>query len=106
MGEIKMWTKFKHWLIIKLGGYVTRCNSCAKYTQTIIQIQRPIEKIEEWLDMNQYKYMIYDYRNNQPIAKTDVEQKIFRHLAMGDYIKYEYGDDGILRGTLMVVRQP
>ena len=104
-----MWTKFKHWLIKKLGGYVALCRKCAKYTTTIIQTQKPIEKIEEWLDMNQYKYMGYmgyDYTNNQPIAKTDVERKIFRHLAMGDYIKYEYGDDGILRGTLMVVKQP
>lgn len=101
-----MWTKFKHWLIRKLGGYVASCYDCAKYTQTIIQTQKPIEKIEEWLDMNQYKYMGYDYTNNQLIAKTDVERAIFRHLAMGDYIKYEYGDDGILCGTLMVVKQP
>ena len=106
MGKRKMWTKFKHWLIRKLGGYVAPCNNCAKYTQTIIQTQKPIEKIEEWLDMNEYKYMGYDYKNSQPIAKTDVERRIFRHLVMGDYIKYEYGDDGILRGTLMVVKQP
>lgn len=99
-----MWAKFKRWLIRKLGGYVAPCYDCVKYTQTIIQTQKPIEKIEEWLDMNQYKYMGYDYTNSQPIAKTDLEQKIFRHLAMGDYIKYEYEDDGILRGTLMVVR--
>lgn len=99
-----MWTKFKRWLIKKLGGYVAPCSKCAKYTTTIIQTQRPIEKIEEWFDMNQYKYMGYDYKNNQPIAKTNIERNIFRHLAMGDYIKYEYGDDGILRGTLMVVK--
>ena len=49
--------------------------------------------------------MGYDYINSQPIAKTDMEQKIFRHLAIGDHIKYEYDDaDRILRGTLMVVR--
>lgn len=101
-----MWTKFKRWLIRKLGGHVASCSKCAKYTQTIIQTQKPIEKIEEWFDMNQYKYIGYDYTNNQPMAKTAVEQRIFRHLAMGDYIKYEYGDDGILRGTLMVVKQP
>ena len=100
-----MWTKFKHWMIRKLGGHVASCSNCAKYTQTIIQTQRPIEKIEAWLDMNQYKYMGYDCKNSQPIAKTYVEQKIFKHLEMGDYIKYEYGDDGILRGTLMVVKQ-
>ena len=64
-----------------------------------------LKKIEEWLNMNEYNYMGYDYKNNQPIAKTDVERRIFRHLAMGNYIKYEYGDDGILCGTLMVVRQ-
>lgn len=89
-----------------MGGYIAPCSNCAKYTTTIIRTQKPIEKIEEWLDMNQYKYMGYDYRNNQPIAKTYVEQKIFRHLTMGDYIKWEYGDDGFLRGTLMVVKQP
>ena len=100
-----MWTKFKRWLIRKLGGCVAPCIKCTKYTQTIIQTQKPIEKIEEWIDMNRYKYMAYDYTNSQPMAKTDVEQQIFRHLAMGDYIKYEYGDDGILRGTLMVVKQ-
>lgn len=101
-----MWIKFKHWLIRKLGGYVAPCSKCAKYTTTIIQTQKLIEKIEEWLDMNQYKYMAYDYTNSQPIAKTNVEQLIFRHFAMGDYIKYEYGDDGFLHGTLMVVKQP
>ena len=106
MGCRKMWTKFKHWLIRKLGGYVAPCSNCAKYITTIIQTQKPIEKIEEWLNMNECNYMGYDYKNNQPIAKTDVAQRIFRHLAMGDYIKYEYGDDGILRGTLMVVKQP
>ena len=100
-----MWTKFKRWLIKKLGGYVAPCSHCAQYTQTIIQTQKPIEKIEAWFDMNQYTYMGYDYKNSQPIAKTDVEQRIFKHLAMGNYIKYEYEDDGILRGTLMVVRQ-
>ena len=101
-----MCNKFKHWLIRKLGGCVAPCVKCNEYNRTIIQTQKPIEKIEAWFDMNQYKYMGYDYKNSQPIAKTDVEQRIFRHLAMGDYIKYEYGDDGILRGTLMVVRQP
>lgn len=99
-----MWIKFKHWLIRKLGGYVSPCSKCKQYTQTIIQIHRPIEKLEALFDMNIYKYMGYDYTNNQPYAKTEVEQKIFRHLAMGDYIKWEYGDDGILCGTLMVVR--
>lgn len=99
-----MWTKFKHWLIRKLGGYVAPCSNCAQYTQTIIRTQKPIEKIEEQFDMNQYQYMGYDYTNSQPIAKTEVEHKIFIHLAIGDYIKYEYGDDGILCGTLMVVR--
>ena len=101
-----MWIKFKCWLIKKLGGYVSQCTKCKQYTQTIIQTHRPIEKLEAWCDMNIYKYMGYDYANNQPYAKTEVEQKIFRHLTMGDYIKWEYGDDGFLRGTLMVVKQP
>ena len=104
MGCRNMWIKFKHWLIRKLGGYVAPCSNCAKYTQTIIQTQKPIEKIEEWLNINEYKYMGYDCKNSQPIAQTDVERRIFKHLAMGDYIKYEYEDDGTLRGTLMVVR--
>ena len=47
MGCRKMWTKFKHWLIRKLGGYVAPCSNCAKYITTIIQTQKPIEKIEE-----------------------------------------------------------
>lgn len=67
-----MWNKFKHWLIRKLGGYVAPCYDYAKCTKTIIQTQKPIEKIEEWLDMNQYKYMGYDYTNSQPIAKKQM----------------------------------
>lgn len=99
-----MWTKFKRWLIKRLGGYVAPNDKYQQYTQTIIQTHRPLEKLEAWFDMNTYKYMGYDYANNQPYAKTEVEQEIFRHLTMGDYIKWEYEDDGILRGTLMVVR--
>ena len=107
MGERKMWTKFKYWLIRKLGGYVAPCNKCNKYQKTLLQVNRHAEKLVGLVDINAHSWF-----DNAPeetrieIGKSYVIEQMRKLLIDNDYIKYEYEDDGILRGTLMVVKQP
>lgn len=98
-----MWTKFKHWLIRKLGGYVAPCIKCPRYTQTLIKTMRPINTL-------QAIYCVDVVNNIDPniqmgIAKGYIFNEIVTGIKDSDYIKYELGDDRILRGTLMVVKQ-
>lgn len=98
-----MWTKFKHWLIKKLGGHVAPCSECAKYKQTLIKITRPVDTIRS-------QYWVDSVRHIDPeVSMALAEQYVFDDLMEGlkddNCIKYELGDDGFLRGTLMVVKQ-
>lgn len=102
MGEIKMWTKFKHWLIRKLGGYIAPCSKCNEYKNTLIEITRPVET-------KRCSYVMYDANyvstNTQmDIAKMRIANEFAQALNSEGYIKYEYKDDETLRGTLMVVK--
>ena len=102
-----MWNKFKHCLIRKLGGYVAPCIKCNEYKKTLLQVDRHAEKLVGLVDINAHPWF-----DNAPeekrikIGKIYVIEQMRKLLIDNDYIKYEYGDDGILCGTLMVVKQP
>ncbi len=99
-----MRTKFKHWLIRKLGGCVAPCIKCNEYKRTLIEITRPVETIRSqyWVDSVRH----IDPEVSMSLAEQYIFDDLMQGLKDGNYIKYELGDDGILRGTLMVVKQP
>lgn len=102
MGCRNMWTKFKHWLIRKLGGYIAPCSNCNEYKRTLIEITRPVEMIRSqyWVDSVEH----IDPQVSMELAKAHIFNDLMEGIKDGNYIKYEYDDDEILRGTLMVVK--
>lgn len=102
MGKRKMWTKFKHWLIRKLGGYVAPCIKCNEYKNTLIKINRPVETKRCLYVMDDANYISID--TQMAIAKMRIADEFAQLLNSEGYIKYEYGDDKILCGTLMVMK--
>lgn len=100
--ERKMWTKFKCWLIRKLGGCVAPCIKCNEYKRTLIEITRPVEMIRSqyWVDSIGH----IDPQVSIELAKAHIFNDLMEGIKDGNCIKYEYEDDGILRGTLMVVK--
>lgn len=99
-----MWTKFKRWLIKKLGGYIAPCIKCNEYKNTLIKITRPVETKRCSYIMDDTNYISMD--TQMGIAKMRIANEFAQALNSEGYIKYEYEDDRILHGTLMVVRQP
>lgn len=97
-----MWTKFKCWMIRKLGGYVAPCIKCNEYKRTLIEITRPVEMIRSqyWVDSIEH----IDPQVSMELAKAHIFNDLTEGIKDRNYIKYEYKDDGILYGTLMVVR--
>lgn len=101
-----MWTKFKHWLIKKLDGYVAPCSKCNKYQKVLLQADRSIEKLVGIVDINAHPWFDNTPKEKRiEIGKMYVIEQVRKLLIDNDYVKYELGDDGILRGTLMVVKQ-
>lgn len=103
MGGIKMWTKFKHWLIRKLGGYVAPCVKCNEYKRTLIEITRPVEMIRSQYCVDSIGHI--DPQVSIELAKAHIFNDLMEGIKDRNCIKYEYEDDGILYGTLMVVKQ-
>lgn len=97
-----MWTKFKHWLIRKLGGYVAPCIKCNEYKNTLIEITRTVETKRCLYIMDDDDYV--SMNTQMDIAKMRIADEFAQTLNDAGYIKYEYGDDRILHGTLMVVK--
>lgn len=97
-----MWTKFKRWLIRKLGGCVVPCIKCNEYKRTLVETTRPVEMIRSqyWVDSIEH----IDPRVSMELAKAHILNDLIEGIKDRNYIKYEYDDDEILRGTLMVVR--
>lgn len=97
-----MWTKFKHWLIRKLGGYVAPCSKCNECKRTLIEVTRPVEMIRSqyWVDSIEH----IDPQVSMELAKAHILNDLIEGIKDRNYIKYEYDNDEILRGTLMVVR--
>ena len=97
-----MWTKFKHWLIRKLGGHVAPCIKCNEYKRTLIEITRPVEMIRSQYCVDSIRHI--DQQVSIELAKAHIFNDLMEVIKDGNCIKYEYEDDGILRGTLMVVK--
>ena len=98
----KMWTKFKYWLIRKLGGYIAPCIKCNEYKRTLIEITRPVEMIRSQYCVDSIGHI--DPQVSIELAKAHIFNDLMEGIKDRNYIKYEYEDDGILRGTLMVVK--
>lgn len=102
-----MWNKFKYWLIEKLGGYVAPCARCNEYKTALLQIDRGAAKLTTLVDINAHPWF-----DNTPekkrieIGKIYVLDQMRKLLKDSDFIKYEYKEDRILCGTLIVCRQP
>lgn len=99
-----MWTKFKHWLIRKLGGHVAPCIKCNEYKNTLIEITRPVEMIRSQYCVDSIGHI--DPQVSIELAKAHIFNDLMEGIKDRNCIKYEYEDDGILRGTLMMIRQP
>ena len=97
-----MWTKFKHWLIKKLGGYIAPCIKCNEYKRTFIKIARPVEMIRSQYCVDSIVHI--DPQVSIELAKAHIFNDLMEGIKDGNYIKYEYGDDGIVYGTLMVTK--
>lgn len=106
-GERKMWTKFKHWLIRKLGGCVAPCCKCGEYKRTLLQIDRKIVDLSGLVDINDRNWANgLTKKERIERGKDYIFKSICDFLSDSNNIKYELKNDGFLRGTLMVVRQP
>lgn len=102
MGKRKMWTKFKYWLIRKLDGCVAPCIKCNEYKRTLIEIARPVEMIRSQYCVDSIEHI--DPQVSIELAKAHIFNDLMEGIKDRNYIKYEYEDDGILRGTLIVVK--
>lgn len=100
-----MWTKFKHWLIRKLGGCVAPCIKCNEYKRTLFQIDRKIVELSWAVDINDRNWA-NDLTREERIerGKDYIFKSICDFLSDSNNIKYELKNDGFLRGTLMVVK--
>lgn len=105
MGDRKMWTKFKHWLIRKLGGHIAPCIKCSEYKRTLLQIDRKIVELSELVDIND-RNCVNELTKEERIerGKDYIFKSICDFLSDSNNIKYELKNDGFLRGTLMVVK--
>lgn len=97
-----MWTKFKHWLIRKLGGYVAPCYQCNNYKNLFKVIEMPVETIRSMWRLDDPKWICCDNTHN--IVEKSVIYDIADQVINGDYIKIEE-DDGCIYGELKVVKQ-
>ena len=102
MKERKMWTKFKHWLIRKLGGYVAPCVKCNEYKNTLIEITRPVETIRAMYRIDDPIWVNRDDAHD--VIKNAIRYDIGSSVMHGDYIKFTE-HDGCIYGSLKVVRQ-
>lgn len=94
-----MWTKFKHWLIRKLGGYVAP--SCFdKYNLNVstypIETIKVMYRIDDpmWINRDDAHYVI------ENAIRYDIGSRVMH----SDYIKLTE-HDGCIYGSLKMVRQ-
>ena len=102
MEERKMWTKFKHWLIRKFGGYVAPCIKCNEYKNPLIEITRPVETIRVVYRIDDPIWVNRD--DARDVIKNAIRYDIGSRVKHGDYIKFTE-HDGCIYGSLKVVRQ-
>lgn len=97
-----MWTKFKHWLIRKLGGCVAPCIKCNEYKNTFIEITRPVETIRVMYRIDDPTWVNRDDAHD--VIENAILYDIGSRVMHGDYIKLTE-HDGCIYGSLKVVRQ-
>lgn len=97
-----MWTKFKHWLIRKLGGYVAPCYQCNNYKNLFKVIEMPVETISSMWRVDDPTWPNFSEKYN--IVRRSVVYDIADQVIKGDYIKLEE-NDGCIYGELKVVKQ-
>lgn len=97
-----MWTKFKRWLIRKLGGYVAPCIKCNEYKNTLIDITRPVETIMAMYRIDDLTWTNRDDAHD--VIKNAIRYDIGSRIMHGEYIKLTE-HDGCIYGSLKVVRQ-
>lgn len=96
-----MWTKFKHWLIRKLGGYVTPCIKCNEYKNTLIKITSPVETIRAMYRIDDLTWVNRDDAHD--VIENAILYDIGSRIMHGDYIKLTE-HDGCIYGSLKVVK--
>ena len=102
MGERKMWNKFKHWLIRKLGGYIAPCDIPCFNKYNLDVSTYPIETIRV---MHRIDDLIWVNRDDAHDATEHaIMYDIGSRVMNGDYIKFTE-HDGCIYGSLKVVRQ-
>ena len=102
MGERKMWTKFKHWLIRKLGGYVAPCDASCFNKYNLDASTYPIETIRA---MHRIDDPIWVNRDDAHDATEHaILYDIGSRVMHGDYIKLTE-QDGCIYGDLKVIKQ-
>ena len=97
-----MWTKFKHWLIKKLGGYVAPWINCNKYKNTLLEITRPVETITVMYRIDDPMWVNRDDAHH--VIENAIMYDIGSRVMHGDYIKLTE-HDGCIYGDLKVVKQ-
>lgn len=102
MGKRKMWIKFKHWLIRKLGGYIAPCIKCNEYKRTLIEITRSVETIRAMYRIDDPTWVNRDDAHD--VIENAILYDIGSRVMHGDYIKLTE-HDGCIYGDLKVVKQ-
>ena len=102
MEERKMCTKFKHWLIRKLGGYIAPCDiSCFnKYNLDVSTY--PVETIRAMYRIDDPIWVNRDDAHD--VIKNAIRYDIGSSVMHDDYIKFTE-HDGCIYGDLKVVKQ-
>lgn len=95
-----MQSKFKRWLIRKLGGYTAPCIRCKEYANLLVQVTRPVETFKVAYDMNNCGCTHID-----EFARGYIVSEFVQQLNDRNFIKWEKRD-GVLYASLKVVRQP
>ena len=98
----KMWTKFKRWLIRKLGGYTAPCIKCSEYKNTLLEITRPVETIRTMYRIDDPIWVNRDDAHD--VIENAIRYDIGSRVMHSDYIKLTEHDDCIY-GSLKVVKQ-
>ena len=101
-----MWTKFKRWLIRKLGGCVAPYNTSYSdriYLHTFNEFAYPIETIRTMWRLDDPMWV--NCPNPHDIVRRSVVHDIVERIIYGNYIKLEE-HDGFIYGSLKVVKQP
>ena len=102
MGERKMWTKFKHWLIRKLGGFVVPCDTSCFNKYNLDVTTYPIETIRAMYRIDDPRLVNRDDAHD--VIKNAIMYDIGSRVIHDDYIKFTE-HDGCIYGSLKVVRQ-